>query len=62
MRGSFIDPRSSRWLARVVGGAIAFPIAVLVHELAHFTAFATFGFPDPQCQPRIPVKYALLVA
>ena len=39
--------RSGRWLASVAGGAIAFPIAVLVHELAHFTAFAAFGFPDP---------------
>ena len=39
--------RSGRRLASVAGGAIAFPIAVLVHELAHFTAFAAFGFPDP---------------
>ena len=39
--------RSGRWLASVAGGAIAFPIAVLAHELAHFTAFAAFGFPDP---------------
>ena len=27
--------RSGNWLASVTGGAIAFPIAVLVHELAH---------------------------
>ena len=39
--------RSSGWLAGVAGGAIAFPIAVLVHELGHFGAFAAFGFPDP---------------
>ena len=39
--------RSGRRLASAAGGAIAFPIAVLVHELAHFTAFAAFGFPDP---------------
>ena len=39
--------RSGRWLAGVVGGAIAFPVAVLVHELGHFGAFAAFGFPDP---------------
>ena len=39
--------RSGRWLASVAGGAIAFPIAVLVHELGHFGAFAAFGFPDP---------------
>ena len=39
--------RSGRWLPGVAGGAIAFPIAVLVHELAHFGAFAAFGFPDP---------------
>ena len=39
--------RSGRWLASVAGGAIAFPVAVLVHELGHFGAFAAFGFPDP---------------
>ncbi len=39
--------RSGRWLAAVTGGAIAFPIAVLVHELGHLGAFAAFGFPDP---------------
>ena len=39
--------RSGRWLASVAGGAIAFPIAVLVHELGHFVAFAAFGFPGP---------------
>ena len=31
----------------VAGGTIAFPIAVLVNELAHFGAFAAFGLPDP---------------
>ena len=39
--------RSGRWLAGVAGGTIAFPVAVLVHELGHFGAFAAFGFPDP---------------
>ena len=29
------------------GGAIAFPIAVLLHELGHFGADVAFGFPDP---------------
>ena len=35
------------WLAGVAGGVVAFPIAVLLHELGHFVAFAAFGFPDP---------------
>ena len=39
--------RSGRWVTGVAGGVIAFPIAVLVHELGHFGAFAAFGFPDP---------------
>ena len=39
--------RSGGWPAGVAGGAIAFPVAVLVHELGHFGAFAAFGFPDP---------------
>ena len=39
--------RSGKWLAGVAGGAIAFPIAVLLHELGHFGAYAAFGFPDP---------------
>ena len=29
------------------GGALAFPIAVLVHELGHFGAYAACGLPDP---------------
>ncbi len=32
--------RSGKWLAGVAGGAIAFPIAVLLHELGHFGAYA----------------------
>ena len=36
----------SRWAA-VAGGAIAFPIVVLLHELGHFGAYVAFGFPDP---------------
>ena len=39
--------RSGKWLADVAGGAIAFPLTVLAHELAHFTAFAAFEFADP---------------
>ena len=39
--------RSGGWLSGVAGGAIAFPVAVLVHELAHFGSFAAFGFSDP---------------
>ena len=39
--------RDANWWAAVVGGAIGFPIAVLLHELAHFGAYAAFGFPDP---------------
>jgi len=39
--------RSGKWLTSVTGGAIAFPIAVLVHELGHFAAFVAFRFPDP---------------
>ena len=35
------------WWASVAGGAIAFPIAVLLHELGHFGAYAGLGFPDP---------------
>ena len=31
----------------MAGGAIAFPVAVFVHELGHFGVFAAFGFPDP---------------
>lgn len=36
----------SCWAA-VAGGAIAFPIGVLLHELGHFGGFAAFGFRDP---------------
>ncbi len=39
--------RSGKWLAGVCGGAIAFPFAVMLHELGHFGAFTAFGFPDP---------------
>lgn len=35
------------WLAGLAGGAIAFPIAVLLHELGHFGAYVAFGFPEP---------------
>ena len=39
--------RDTSWWAAVAGGAIAFPIAVLLHELGHFGAYVAFGFPDP---------------
>ena len=39
--------RADGWVAAVVGGALAFPVAVLLHELAHFGAYVAFGFPDP---------------
>ena len=39
--------RDGRWWAAVVGGIVGFPIAVVLHELGHFGAFAAFGFPDP---------------
>lgn len=39
--------RDSSWWATVAGGAIAFPIAVLLHELGHFMGYTVFGFPDP---------------
>ena len=31
----------------MAGGAISFPIAVLLHELGHFAGYSVFGFPDP---------------
>ncbi len=39
--------RDSDWWAAVAGGAVAFPIAVLLHELGHFLGYTVFGFPDP---------------
>ena len=39
--------RDGGWWARVGGGALAFPIAVLLHELGHFGAYAASGLPDP---------------
>ncbi len=39
--------RDGSWWAAVAGGAIAFPIAVLLHELGHFLGYTVFGFPDP---------------
>ena len=35
------------WLARGVVGAVAVPVAILLHELGHFGAYVAFGFPDP---------------
>ena len=34
-------------LAGLAGGALAFPVAVILHELGHFGAYVAFGFPDP---------------
>ena len=39
--------REGSWWTAVAGGAIAFPIAVLLHELGHFAGYSVFGFPDP---------------
>ncbi len=39
--------RDGSWWAAVAGGAISFPIAVLLHELGHFMGYTAFGFPDP---------------
>ena len=39
--------RDGSWWTAVAGGAIAFPIAVLLHELGHFAGYSVFGFPDP---------------
>lgn len=33
------------WWASVAGGALAFPIAVLLHELGHFAVYGAFRFP-----------------
>ena len=37
--------REGSWRTAVAGGAIAFPIAVLLHELGHFAGYSVFGFP-----------------
>lgn len=39
--------RADGWLAGGVGGAVAAPLSIVLHELGHFGAFAAFGFPDP---------------
>ena len=39
--------RDGSWWTAVAGGAISFPIAVLLHELGHFAGYTAFGFPDP---------------
>ena len=38
--------RDGSWWAAVAGGAISFPIAVLLHELGHFVVFSAYRFPD----------------
>ena len=39
--------RDGGWWAAVAGGVIAFPIAVLLHELGHYGANVALGLPDP---------------
>ena len=39
--------RDGGWWARIGGGALGFPIAVVVHELGHFGSYVAFGLPDP---------------
>lgn len=39
------------WLAAVVGGAVALPLSIVVHELGHFWAYGAFGFPEPTLHP-----------
>ncbi|MDE2863481.1 MAG: hypothetical protein OXR05_00120 [Gemmatimonadota bacterium] len=39
--------RSDGWLAGGVGGVVAVPLAIVLHELGHFGAFVAFGLPDP---------------
>lgn len=39
--------RSHGRLAALVGGAIALPLSIVLHELGHFGVYAGFGFPDP---------------
>ena len=39
--------RHGSWWAALAGGAIAFPIAVLLHELGHYGADAAAGLPEP---------------
>ena len=38
--------RGGKWLAGLVGGAIAAPIGILLHELGHFGAYVACGFPE----------------
>lgn len=46
MDGTAPKAWSGSWGAAMAGGALAFPVAVLLHELGHFLAFSAFGFPD----------------
>ncbi len=39
--------RTDGWLAGGVGGLVAVPLAIVLHELGHFGAYVAFGFPDP---------------
>lgn len=39
--------RTDGWLAGGVGGVVAAPLSIVLHELGHFGAYAAFGFPDP---------------
>lgn len=39
--------RGRKWLHRAVGGAVAGPFSIVLHELGHFAAFILFEFRDP---------------
>ena len=39
--------RTDGWLAGGVGGVVAAPLSIVLHELGHFGAFVAFGLPDP---------------
>ena len=38
--------RGGKWLAGLVGGAIAAPIGIMLHEVGHFSAYVACGFPE----------------
>ena len=38
--------RVNKWIAAAVAGAIAFPVAAVLHELGHYVAARALGFPD----------------
>ena len=38
--------REGKWLAGLVGGMIAAPVGIVLHELGHFAVSVAGGFPD----------------